>query len=524
MATSTAATDRDQAELASVPLADITTEDGFNPRGEVVEDDELRALAETIRNHGCLLPIRVRRHGERYVLIAGERRYRAAKLAGLEQIPASILPESTAAEPAERLTEALIENELRSQLDPVHRALAYSALLEQGLTVRGIAERLGGTTGRRGREQRVKEHLTILKLPEQIQGRVGAGEIPLLAVKALGELNEIHPDLAAAVVKAVEPADEYDEPYTWTEVASTPLHAALSCCEEMPPGVYSTREQYPLDRFELSKQAKQDLAVLAEHGEVPEALQFTGELLERARSLGAVHDAGWMQIIVGQDVADTLAADWLAQARERAEQQPATSAGVNGTAHGDDATAAAAALREKTAQERDRQREQREDAVAYNLRLGVLTFKHLTRVKVDERVLRILASVDVGGSLRGIASRGGRLCAPGWVTQSEQKNGRTKTTYLEPHDCTEKAREFLTGADAAGEIAGRALALIALALHAEEEAIAQSNRSYYQVSFHGPWAEQAAQDLTELIAERIKPGELIALDERLGRTVDPDAD
>jgi hypothetical protein len=47
-------------ELAQIPLADITVKDGFNPRGEVAEDAELRALAETIRNHGCQLPVRVR--------------------------------------------------------------------------------------------------------------------------------------------------------------------------------------------------------------------------------------------------------------------------------------------------------------------------------------------------------------------------------------------------------------------------------------------------------------------------------
>lgn len=94
-----------QVELASIPLTDIATEDGFNPRGEIHEDTELRALAETIRNHGCLLPVRVRREGAGFVLIAGERRYRAAKLAGLTEIPASILPEQAGQERAERLIE-----------------------------------------------------------------------------------------------------------------------------------------------------------------------------------------------------------------------------------------------------------------------------------------------------------------------------------------------------------------------------------------------------------------------------------
>jgi hypothetical protein len=68
------------------------------------------------------------------------------------------------------------------------------------------------------------------------------------------------------------------------------------------------------------------------------------------------------------------------------------------------------------------------------LQLGVLAFKHLTRLEVDERVLRVLASVDLGGSLWGIAARGARLCMPGWVEQTEQRNGRTKIGDRDPAD------------------------------------------------------------------------------------------
>ena len=256
--------------------------------------------------------------------------------------------------------------------------------------------------------------------------------------------------------------------------------------------------------------------MLAEHGRAPEQVRFTSEMVEQARALGAVHDAGWSALIAGQDIADTLVADWLAAARKDAEQHPPKPS-RNGAVHAENAAEDVEQLREQGAQEREAQRRQREQAVTYNLRLGTLAFKHLTRLKVDERVIRILTAVDVGGSLRGLAARGARLSAPGWVTQAEQKNGRTKTSYLEPHECTERAREFLAAAKGAGEIAGRAITVIALAVHADEDALAQSSRSYHEVSFRGPWGKQAQQDLAELIAERIKPGELPALDQRLGR-------
>ena len=165
--------------------------------------------------------------------------------------------------------------------------------------------------------------------------------------------------------------------------------------------------------------------------------------------------------------------------------------------------------------ERRRQQQQRELAVSFNVELGLLAFKHLTRVKVDERVLRILASVDVGGQLRGLASRGARLCLPGWVTQSEQRKGRSKTQYLEPQDAHRKAVEFLQGGESAAEIAGRTLTLIALAVFADENAIAQSRRSFHTVTFRGPWAEHAERDLHGIVRERIKEGQLPALDETL---------
>jgi hypothetical protein len=69
----------DGVQLRHLPLSRIIVPDGFNPRGEVVDDRELEQMAESIRQDGCLQPIRVRatEHGD-YVLIAGERRYRAA--------------------------------------------------------------------------------------------------------------------------------------------------------------------------------------------------------------------------------------------------------------------------------------------------------------------------------------------------------------------------------------------------------------------------------------------------------------
>jgi len=108
-------------QLRYLPLSRIVVPEGFNPRGEVADDRELEQMAESIRQDGCLQPIRVRatEHGD-YVLIAGERRYRAAVKAAVIELPAIIRPVGVGDddEHADLLVEALIENDLSPRLGP----------------------------------------------------------------------------------------------------------------------------------------------------------------------------------------------------------------------------------------------------------------------------------------------------------------------------------------------------------------------------------------------------------------------
>jgi ParB family chromosome partitioning protein len=523
-------------ELREIPLSKIVVAEGFNPRGEVHEDAELLALAETMRQRGCLQPIRVRATATGdYVLIAGARRYRAAALAALTQIPAAVVPVSPAGESerVELLVDAMVENELRSDLNPLQRALGYQAMIDGGLSIRGVAERLGGKTRRASREQRIKEHLAILALPEDLRTLVAGERIPLLAIKALVGLCRVHEDLARSAVAAVLDAGEHSEPYTWSEIVAEPLAIAVSNLQELPAGLFNTARSYPLECFTLGEKAQKDLAAYEKlTGGRISAIRFTRDLREQAGVLGAMHDCGWSAIIAGQDVGDRLAEDYIAATlkaerararRERQSQTQATTTSSNGS--GADREPVAQESEEEREErrsheakvEREAQQEQRERAIRFNLELGVLAFKHLSRIKVEERVLRILASVDLGGSLRGIATRGARLALPGWVTQTTQRNGNTKTTYLDDHEATGKALEFLQGAQSPGDIAGRTLTLIALAALGDEDAIAASRRSHYTLSFNGAWAARAERDLHAIVRERIQEGQLPALDDALSQ-------
>jgi ParB/RepB/Spo0J family partition protein len=534
-----------RAELRHIPLSQITVQEGFNPRGEVI-DAELDAMAETMRERGCLQPVLVRSTGgEDYLLIAGERRYRAATKAQLTEIPANVLPAGSGdeAERLELLTDAMIENEVRSDLNPLQRAQGYKAMLDCGLNVRGVAERLGGKAKRSSRERRIRDHLTILALPDALSRLVATETIPLLAVKALAELCKIHEELARNVVAAVLNAGERDEAPTWSEVADDALSIGVLHTDPLPAGLFQSNRRYPVAMFTLGEKAAKNLIAYEKAtGRKLESVSFTPEVVEHARRLKAVHEIGrWSQLIVGQDVGDALAEDYIAQslkaararikAEREAEQTRSATQPASGTPEdGSDGASAKtetaeereARIAEEAKAQRKEQQEKREQATRFNEAVGLLVFKYLPRLKVDERVLRILASVNLSGELRGIAARGARLALPGWINQTAQGSGTTKTVYLEAQEAHERASRYLADAHSTGDIAGRALTLIALASLVDEEAIAMSRRSYYTLRFNGPLAAAAERDLNAIIRDRIKEGQLPALDDILTERIATD--
>lgn len=129
------------------------------PRG-AMDDQSLADLAESIREHGVLQPLIVsgEMRGEAYYLIAGERRLRAARLAGLSQVPVIIRPASD----QERLELALIENIQRTDLSPLEMAEAYQQLVDDfGLHHEEIAQRVGKS------REAVTNTLRLLKLSDE---------------------------------------------------------------------------------------------------------------------------------------------------------------------------------------------------------------------------------------------------------------------------------------------------------------------------------------------------------------------
>ena len=154
------------------------------------DDVKLQELAESINSAGLVQPIVVRRKGERFEIVAGERRWRAAQIAGLLKLPVHVSDVSD----EKLLQTALIENIQREDLNPIEEAQAYKRLGEDsGLTQEQIAVAVGKDRAS------VANYLRLLRLPEQVRARVASGELSMGHARALLAVEDI-----AALLKAVD--------------------------------------------------------------------------------------------------------------------------------------------------------------------------------------------------------------------------------------------------------------------------------------------------------------------------------
>ena len=168
--------------IRQIPLDAIRSSPN-QPR-KLFDDSKLKELAASIRSHGVLAPVLLRQTEDGYELVAGERRFRAAQMAGIQSMPAIIKEVSN----SEMLELALIENIQREDLNPIEEAEAYRRLTEEfGLSQEEVARRVG-----RDRSS-VANALRLLRLPARIQQDLMAGALTagharaLLALEAASE-------------------------------------------------------------------------------------------------------------------------------------------------------------------------------------------------------------------------------------------------------------------------------------------------------------------------------------------------
>jgi len=170
-------------DATQVPL-DLVDANPYQPR-KVFNEESLQELAESIKQHGILEPVLLRKNAGRYQIVSGERRVRAAKIAGFTEIGARVfdlLSDKTMAE------WAIIENIQREDLDPIEAADAYQQLLEShGYTHEDLAARLNKS------RTAVTNSLRLLKLPEQVKEWIGEGKLSATVARSLLSPNVSDP-------------------------------------------------------------------------------------------------------------------------------------------------------------------------------------------------------------------------------------------------------------------------------------------------------------------------------------------
>jgi len=185
------AEETETASDANEVAIDLIDPSAVQPRS-VFNDTKLDELAKSIASNGVVQPVLLRRKGTRYELIAGERRWRAAQLAGLTKVPAVVRDV-----PDDQVLEiALIENLQREDLNPIEEAAGYRKLIETlGLTQETVAERVG-----RDRSY-VTNYLRLLRLPDDIQDLLQSGRISTGHARTLLGLEQ--PDLQRRVARKI---------------------------------------------------------------------------------------------------------------------------------------------------------------------------------------------------------------------------------------------------------------------------------------------------------------------------------
>ncbi|MBQ9911346.1 MAG: ParB/RepB/Spo0J family partition protein [Lachnospiraceae bacterium] len=198
----------DVADITRVTASPVTEEDlktEQNVKIRLVEpnrdqprkafdEESLKELADSIALHGVIQPLIVRKKDEHFEIIAGERRWRAAKLAGLKEIPV-IVKDYTEEEIAEI---SLIENIQRSDLNPIEEAEAYDKLIKgYGLTQEALAERVSKNRAV------IANALRLLRLPQDVRALLENGSLSTGHAKAIlgAETGELQSEIAKTVVE-----------------------------------------------------------------------------------------------------------------------------------------------------------------------------------------------------------------------------------------------------------------------------------------------------------------------------------
>ena len=178
-------------EIKELKIEDLRV-NPYQPR-KIFDEDALKELASSIKEHGVFQPIIVKKSIKGYEIVAGERRFRASKLAGLDKIPAIIRDFND----EEMMEIALLENLQRENLNAIEEAEAYKSLIEKlDLTQEELSKKVGKS------RSHITNILGLLRLPENVQEMVNENKLSMAHARVLSKLESI--DLINSLAKRID--------------------------------------------------------------------------------------------------------------------------------------------------------------------------------------------------------------------------------------------------------------------------------------------------------------------------------
>src|SRR6266496_1161125 len=408
------------ATLTMVALAKIKTREGFNPRSDF-GDEQMAELVASVKRHGIITPLTLAPDGDGFVIVAGERRYRAAKAAKLTEVPAQVRDSD-----GEALTLAVAENVIRADLTPIEEAEAYRRLIEEHGDTAKVAKLVGRS------ERLIGERIELLRMPDEARALVATRKLPLACAPILVRIAEREPllaDLTAAWL-AEHPAGAGYFPTASGEVVDDVLAADWQDDEGKPlhPVAYSVggyhRPIAPGRREDALPALLGKLVPEAEERRQRGCFALTDDDADAARAFGCllelpspdsrehryVTDPEWLADRLGQKIAAYVVAEAERQEEKREQRASAST---------DDAE------KEARREERQRQYEERVAARARNLDLGAALAKWQPKLDTDAvKLLGSLVLIHYGKA----AAWAHRLC----VEQPTTTNKQGKVTVRYP--------------------------------------------------------------------------------------------
>ena len=438
------------ATLSMVPLAKIKPSNGDNPRSEFA-DEQMAELVASIKRHGVITPLLLASDGaDGFTIIAGERRYRAAKAAKLRQVPAQVRDAD-----GEALTLAVAENVIRADLSPIEEARAYRRMADE----HGGAAKVARLVGRS--ERLVAERLDLLRLPEAAQELLAARRLPLACAPPLVRIAEAEPllaELAAAWLverpqdAALFPADpgEFVDDVLradWRGDDGEPIHPVAYSVSEFGSGPTLPRSVHDEDAVDailakLGAHADPVAAALAALPEIVHASEYdwaarqtegtrwrecfslTDQDADAARAFGCLLELSGRN---GRSHAYVTDPEWLADRLVEKIATHATAAAERKSRERDKRSETLAAddpEKEARRQERQRQYEERVSARARNLDLGAALATW--QPKLDADAVKLLGSIVLHQHGKA-AAWAYRLCVE--QPSTENKQGKVIVRY-----------------------------------------------------------------------------------------------